>query len=166
MFGRKGLKPAASASPGGESREESDQLAAKIKAESANCHPLVLAAKMIGFLSPRSDPGTPRHITVEDIDQPSICEARHGEAMNEGLSFSFVGQRGENGLIYMFENFAAIWPNGEENPRVRIPVEAIEKYVNHYSDAVRAVKRKIKPAPNQDEEQARRIREKLSGFLG
>jgi hypothetical protein len=128
MFGRKGLKPAASASPVGESREESDQLAAKIKAESANCHPLVLAAKMLGFLSPRSDPSTPRHITVEDIDHPTICEAHHGEEITEGLSFSFVGQRGENGLIYIYENFAAIWPNGEKNPRMRIPVESIAKY--------------------------------------
>jgi hypothetical protein len=165
MFGRKGLKPAVSASPVGE-REESDQLAAKIKAESANCHPLVFAAKMIGFLSPRSDPGTPKHITVEDIDHPTICESPHGEAIAEGLSFSFVGQRGENGLIYMFENFAVIWPNGEKNPRVRIPVEFIEKYVNHYSDAVQAVKRKIRPTIHRDEEQARRIRENLSEFLG
>jgi len=145
MFGRKGPKPAASASAVGESMEESNQLAAKIKAESANCHPLVLAAKMIGFLSPRSDSRTPRHITVEDIDEPTICEARHGEAMTEGLSFSFVGQRGENGLIYLFENFAAIWPKGEKDPRARIPVESIEKYVNHYRDAVQAVKRKISP---------------------
>ena len=164
MFGRKGSKPATSASPVEESREESDQLAAKIKAESANCHPLVLAAKMIGFLSPRSQPGTPRHITVEDIDHPAICEARHGEALTEGLSFSFVGQRGEHGLIYMFENFAAIWPSGEKDPRVRIPVVSIEKYVNHYSDAVQAVIRKIRPAAYQ--EQACRIREKLSDFIG
>jgi hypothetical protein len=166
MFGRKGLKPAASTSPVGESREESDQLAAKIKAESAKCHPLVFAAKMIGFLSPRSDPHTAKHITVEDIDHPTICEARHNEAITEGLSFSFVGQRGENGLVYMYEDFAAIWPNGEENPRVRIPVEFIAKYVHHYSDAVQAVKGKIRPAIDQDGEQARRIREKLGDFLG
>ena len=164
MFGRKG--PAAGASPVGESSEESNQLAARIKAEAANCHPLVLAAKMIGFLSPRSDPGTPRHITVEDIDHPTICDARHGEAMTEGLSFDFVGQRGEKGLVYMYETFAAIWPSGEESPRMRIPAEGIAKYVNHYSDALQAVKRKIGPVVRQDEEQARHIREQLKDFLG
>ncbi|MGH6616380.1 hypothetical protein [Sphingomonas sp.] len=165
MFGRKGLTAAAGTSPAGELPEASNQLAAQIKVESATCHPLVFAAKMVGFFSPPSTPGAAEHITVEDIDHPTICETQSNGAIAEGLSFKFVGQRGESGVIYMFEGFAAIWPNGETSPRARISIDTIGKYVGNYSGCVRDVTLRIRPQPHRESEQERRIRGRLPDFL-
>ncbi|HVJ03426.1 MAG TPA: hypothetical protein VM662_14685 [Sphingomonas sp.] len=143
--------------------EESNALAAKIKSEAATCHPLVLAAKMTGFLSPPAVSGAAEHITVEDIDRPVICETRTGDGITEGLLFQFVGQRGESGAVYIFEGFAAIWPDDEKSPRARISSDILQRYVGNYSDQVREVKQRIKP---QVSEQERRIKEQLRDFLG
>ena len=162
MFGRKGLQQGNGSAPVGVP-EESNQLAAKIKAEAADCHPLVLAAKMTGFLSPPPEPGAPEHITVADIDHPTICDARDGE----GLSFSFFGQRGEEGIVYLYSEFAAIWPKTEARPRPRIPAELLRKYVPQYTQSVAAVIQKIRPPVDPvEQQQSARLREQLKQFLG
>jgi hypothetical protein len=147
--------------------EESHRLAAQIKIESATCHPLVFAAKMVGFLSPSFDSTAPKHVTVEDIDQLTLCDDQPEGSTSVGVSFRFIGQRGEQGGIYFFDDWAAIWPKGESSPRMRMPVENLQKYVNKYPEALKEVLAKVKPAQSQsDELQARQIREQLSQFLG
>ncbi len=162
MFGRKGLHAGNGSAPE-QTSDESSRLAARIRSEAANCHPLVLAAKMVGFLSAPPGPDAPKHITVSHIDHPTLCDVRDGV----GLSFSFFGQQGEEGIAYLYPEYAAIWPNSEERPRTGIPAEMLTRYVPQYTQSVLAVVQKIRPPMDPvAERQSQQIREQLKQFLG
>ncbi|WP_447726998.1 hypothetical protein [Sphingomonas koreensis] len=134
-------------------------------AEAPNCHPLVLAAKMVGYFSSPSDESDPASITVDDIDNPMICSANHQGQLVEGLSFKFVGQRGEQGVVYLFEAFGDIAPEGSK-PRLRVPASHFESRVPDYRVTLNDVMRKIRPAPAHNVEQADGLKGQLKDFLG
>ena len=144
MFGRKGLSVT-----GGEilqlELDETERLAAKIQADADSCHPLVLAAKMAGFMAPPPHPSAPKHIEVFDIDHPTICQAGEGNAVVEGLSLRLFHEQGDAGVAYLYPEFAAVWSKTEGRPRARIPAEILRKYVPQYTQSVLAVMNKIRP---------------------
>ena len=166
MFGRKGLQIGGAGTP--EHRSEgANPSATTTTSEAEGCHPLVKAARIVALLSPPNDPHDPTLVTVDDIDHPTVCEARSGDGFVAGLSFSFVGERGEEGLVYMFPDFASIWPKGEQRPRPHIPADMLAGHVPQYSQAVDAVMHKIRPRLDPvAAEQSEWIRGQLKQFLG
>lgn len=158
MFGRKKV---------GFGRKQVEAPIAAPVPEARQSHPLDRAAQYIGFVSPPTSPGAPDFIIIEEILQPYICEAGFEAGVAEGLSFSFKGETGEEGLIYFFEKFSSIWPKGEPAPRPRIPAEMIEERISGYSQAVREVMDKIRTPMHQAvKDQQDRIQDQLGEFLG
>jgi hypothetical protein len=165
MFGRKGLKPTTGNSQGPAVENPYHDLVARIMSEAPRCHPLELAAKIVGYFSVPSNESDPASVTVESMDHPMICEASHQGRLVEGLSFKFVGQRGEHGIVYLFEEFGDIAPEGNQ-PRLRVPVEKFEGQVRDYRATLKDVMSRVRPTPVHDVEQAERLKKQLKQFLG
>ncbi|NIJ19461.1 hypothetical protein FHS95_001130 [Sphingomonas naasensis] len=165
MFGRKRLKAAAPDVEVDAAKAAYQELMAQIMSEAPTCHSLVLAAKFVGYFSSPSDRRDPDQITVDDIDKPVICQANHEGRLIEGLSFTFVGQRGERGVVYLFEEFGDIAPEGNAQ-RFRVPVSKFESGVRDYRIVLRDVMQKMRPVPAHDVEQAARLQAQLKQFLG
>ena len=124
-------------------------------------------AKLVGFNSPSLEVTASRHVTVEDITEPSRCETRDGGSPVVGASFSFLGQHGEKGLIYFFEHKAMIWPSGELDPRVPMPVADLMRYVPSYLVAIEETLDRFPPTQSLDDKRrADHIHAQLTEFLG
>ena len=108
-----------------------------IVSEPASKHPLDVAARLAGLFSSQNYEGDRiDFVRVRDIDHPTVCDLSGFEGDPVGLSFSFYGMEGEEGLIYLTTTFAQVTQHGA-NPGPHVPAAMISRFVPEYDEAVR-----------------------------
>ena len=146
MFGRKGVQ----ATQGVGTNPQESPLTREIRgilAVAADQHPLDVAAQLAALFSAQ-DYTDDRivFIRVRDIDHPTVCDLSLEAGNPVGLSFSFSGMTGEEGLIYLTTDFAQLAQRGTESGP-RVPAEMIARYVPEYVNAVRKLVVQRSPRP-------------------
>jgi hypothetical protein len=160
MFGRKSAKPAPAESP-------LMQEVRGILSRSAGQHPLDVAARLTALFSTQEhDDTSVKFIAIRDIDHPTVCELPPAETDPVGLSFTFYGEGGETGLIYLTTEFGLLAPQGTE-PGPRVPADLLSRFVSDYDQAVRTLVQQRAPIRSPEEAaQMQRLKSELSAFLG
>lgn len=166
MFGRKATRPVQS-SDGPASESPLTREIKGILSRSAGQHPLDVAARLTALFGTRDYSGdTIDFIRIRDIDHPCVCDLPQVNGEPVGLSFSFSGEAGETGLIYLTTAFAQLAPQGAD-PGPRVPAEMISRFVTDYDEAVRKLVAQRTPHRAPEElAQEQRIKSRLSQFLG
>ncbi|MEO7690427.1 MAG: hypothetical protein ABIS51_14175 [Sphingomonas sp.] len=166
MFGRKGERPA----PNGDSVATESPLTREIKgilSRSAGQHALDVAARLTSLFSTSEYDGNKiEFIAIRNIDHPCVCDLSGMEGDPVGLSFSFFGEAGESGIIYLTTKFGQLAPQGAD-PGPRVPAEMISRFVNGYEEAIRKLVLQRTPQRSPEElAQEKWIKSQLSQFLG
>ena len=166
MFGRKAVP----SPPGGGAPPAETPLSkeiAHILSKSAGQHPLDVAARLAALFSTRNyEADKIDFIRIQDINHPTVCDLSRMDGNLVGVSFTFYGEAGETGLIYLTTAFAQLAPLGSD-PGPRVPAEMISRFVRDYEEAVRKLVLQRMPQRSPEElRQEENIRTQLSGFLG